>query len=136
MSRFSLPRQSSYIALPGKLLALSAITLLTLSSVPLSHAQTADTAQRATEDARKAELEAQAKTLRSEADATYNATEPGCYEKFLVNRCIDQAKQQRLETIQRARALEAEARQIELAQRQRAAAEAQASEAQTSTRSA
>ena len=46
----------------------------------------------------------------------------------VFNRCIDQARQQRLETIQRARALESEAHQLKLEQRQRAAAEAQAAQ--------
>jgi hypothetical protein len=69
-------------------------------------------------------LEAEGKALRAEAEATYAATLPGCSEKFLVNRCIDQAKKKRLETIQRARAIEAEARRITLTERQRAAAAA------------
>ena len=62
--------------------------------------------------------------LRAEAEATYEATVPGCYDRFFVNRCIDQAKKKRLETVQRARALEAESRRITLAERQRVAAEA------------
>ena len=96
-----------------------------LATVALpAHAQTPDEAARAAERARAEALEAEGKALRAEAEATYEATVPGCYDRFFVNRCIDQAKKKRLETIQRARALEAESRRITLAERQRVAAEA------------
>ncbi|MGD9871437.1 MAG: hypothetical protein AB7S63_10385 [Thauera sp.] len=108
----------------GLLAALTA-ALLATTTLP-AHAQTADDTARAAERARATELEAEGKALRAEAEATYEATLPGCYEKFLVNRCIDQAKKQRLQTIQRARELEAESRRLTLAERQRAAAEAPA----------
>lgn len=88
--------------------------LLAATTLP-AHAQAAD------EAARAEALAADGKALRAEAEATYQTTVPGCYEKFLVNRCIDQAKKQRLETIRRARELEAESRRITLAERQRAA---------------
>lgn len=97
--------------------------LLATAALP-AHAQTPDESARAAERARAEALEAEGKVLRAEAEATYEATVPGCYEKFLVNRCIDQAKKQRLQTIQRARELEAQSRRITLAERQRAAAEA------------
>ena len=102
--------------LPGLCTALLASTTLP------AHAQAADETAHAAERARAAALEAEGKALRAEAEATYEATVPGCYEKFLVNRCIDQAKKQRLETIRRARELEAEGRRLTLAERQRAAA--------------
>ena len=96
-----------------------------LATVALpAHAQTPDEAARAAERARAEALEAEGKALRAEAEATYEATVPGCYDRFFVNRCIDQAKKKRLETVQRARALEAESRRITLAERQRVAAEA------------
>lgn len=96
-----------------------------LATVALpAHAQTPDEAARAAERARAEALEAEGKALRVEAEATYEATVPGCYDRFFVNRCIDQAKKKRLETVQRARALEAESRRITLAERQRVAAEA------------
>jgi len=110
---FLLARRS---ILPGLCAALLASTILP------AHAQTADEAAHAAERARAAALEAEGKALRAEAEATYEATVPGCYEKFLVNRCIDQAKKQRLETIRRARELEAEGRRLTLAERQRAVA--------------
>ena len=97
--------------------------LLATAVLPV-HAQTPAEAARAAERARVEALEAEGKALRAEAEATYEATVPGCYDRFFVNRCIDQAKKKRLETIQRARALEAESRSITLAERQRVAAEA------------
>ena len=104
--------------LPGLCTALLASTTLP------AHAQAADETAHAAERARAAALEAEGKALRAEAEATYEATVPGCYDRFFVNRCIDQAKKKRLETVQRARALEAESRRITLAERQRVAAEA------------
>ena len=97
--------------------------LLATAALP-AHGQTPDEAARAAERARAEALEAEGKALRAEAEATYEATVPGCYDRFFVNRCIDQAKKKRLETVQRARALEAESRRITLAERQRVAAEA------------
>lgn len=117
--------------LPAPLLALSMAVLLTLSPGTARAADTSGATQDSADSARMAELQAQARTLRAEAEATFQAAEPACYKKFLVNRCIDQAKQQRLETIQRARALESEAHQLKLQQRQRAAVEAQAAQRDT-----
>ena len=94
------------------------------SAILPAHAQTEDAAARAAERARAEALEADGKALRAEAEATYEATVPGCYDRFFVNRCIDQAKKKRLETVKRARELEAESRRITLAERQRVAAEA------------
>ena len=94
------------------------------SAILPAHAQTEDAAARAAERARAEALEADGKALRAEAEATYEATVPGCYDRFFVNRCIDQAKKKRLETVKRARELEAESRRLTLAERQRVAAEA------------
>ncbi len=114
-------------------LATALLTLFASCAVlapPLAHGQqlapeaAADTAaQRDTDRAQIERLKAEAKALRAEAEATYLATEPLCFERFLVNRCIDEAKERRIETTQRARALESEARKLERAGRQRAAAE-------------
>ena len=98
-------------------------TVLASAILP-AHAQTEDAAARAAERARAEALEADGKALRAEAEATYEATVPGCYDRFFVNRCIDQAKKKRLETVKRARELEAESRRLTLAERQRVAAEA------------
>lgn len=71
---------------------------------------------------RATRLRSEAKALREQADNTLAERLPGCYERFLVNRCIANEKEARLEIIGRARELELEASHIELAQRQRAAA--------------
>lgn len=72
---------------------------------------------------RAAKLRDEAKALRQQADDALAAQLPKCYERFLVNRCIAEAKDTRLATVGKARALEAEANRTELAQKQRAAAE-------------
>ena len=47
--------------------------------------------------------------FRKVGDKPYKeATVPGCYDTFFVNRCIDEAKKKRLETVKRARELEAQ----------------------------
>jgi len=69
-----------------------------------------------------ARLRDEAKALRAQADDALRRAEPACYERFLVNRCIAKAKEARLETIRKARALEAEASRLELAEKQRQAA--------------
>ena len=65
-----------------------------------------------------------AKALRTAAEEGFRAAEPACYERFLVNRCLAQASDARLEQIRRARAMENEANRIKLADKQRQAAEA------------
>ncbi|WP_232428827.1 hypothetical protein [Aromatoleum toluclasticum] len=72
---------------------------------------------------RAAKLRDEAKALRKQADDTLAAEERKCYDRFLVNRCIAQAKDARLATLSKARTLEAEASRTELAQKQRAAEE-------------
>lgn len=57
----------------------------------------------------------EAEALRDLAESDFRAAEPGCYERFLVNRCLDQARALRLDRIRAARAMEIEARRIELA---------------------
>lgn len=71
------------------------------------------------DSARADELRLQAKALRGEAEASYTAAQPECYRRFLVNRCLDQAKSARIATIGKARELEIEASRIDLARKQR-----------------
>lgn len=92
-----------------------------LLSLFVAHAHAAD--DRSAETARIDQLKGEAQQVRDQADAQYESTEAACYARFMVNRCIDQAKQARLEEIRRARVIEAEARKLELAERQRVAAE-------------
>lgn len=101
--------------------AVTLLCLLLTLAAPL--AQAADAAGGESDSARSARLKDEAKALRDKAESTFASEEPQCYRRVLVNRCIDQAKQARLETIREARALEAEARKLDLAERQRAAAE-------------
>lgn len=91
---------------------------------PLLLAAFSATALAAEGDLERAEaLRSDAKALRDQADDTLRATEPGCYERFLVNRCLANAKEARLESIRKARELEAEAGRLEVAERQRLAQE-------------
>lgn len=71
------------------------------------------------DSARADELRLKAKALRAEAEASYTAAQPECYRRFLVNRCLDQAKSARIATIGKARELEIEASRIDLARKQR-----------------
>lgn len=89
----------------------------------LAHASTfsASPAESAAERAR--DLRERAKTMRSSADSHFAMTEHDCYSRFLVNRCIDQAKLERLARIREARLMEIEASRLELAERQRVATE-------------
>jgi hypothetical protein len=75
---------------------------------------------------RSVRLQDRAEALQREADATYAADEAACRQRFQVNRCIDEAKARRLQTIRDVRALKAEVHQIELAERRRNAEAVQA----------
>jgi hypothetical protein len=68
-------------------------------------------------------LNDEAKAILQAADARFAADQAQCYERFQVNRCLDQAKEARLEAVRRARALQAEARRLKLAERQQRVAE-------------
>lgn len=69
------------------------------------------------------QLRDEGENIRAKAEADYQVKETACYKQFFVNRCIDDAKAERLNTILRARELEAEAHRIDIAERQRKAAE-------------
>jgi hypothetical protein len=85
---------------------------------------------------RATRLRNDAKALREQADDTLRATEPGCYARFLVNRCLTQAKEARLGSMRKARDLESEAIRLELAEKQRLAAERAAAERDVPARTA
>ena len=72
---------------------------------------------------RISQLRGEAASLRTQAEAKFQAAESACYKRFFVTNCIDNAKTERLSVIHRARELEAEAHQIDLAERRRVAAE-------------
>lgn len=94
------------------------LLLLALACGPTFAADAAPDAEPAPQRLRE-----EARALRTQADDTLAARLPACYQRFQVNRCIAEEKEARLETIGKARALEAQAGRIERAQKQRAAAE-------------
>ena len=69
--------------------------------------------------ARAATLHSDASAIREAATLRFSDEEIACYARFLVNRCIDQARERRVEAIRRARALDTEADAIELAEKNR-----------------
>ncbi|MDO8932328.1 MAG: hypothetical protein Q7U97_08045 [Rhodocyclaceae bacterium] len=84
-------------------------------------------------DAEKQQLQERAQSLHEKADALRAEAEElvatankACWEKFLVNRCIDNAKKERQEKLVTVRALEKEARDIERSLRKRNFAEHEA----------
>lgn len=72
---------------------------------------------------RSSRLRAEAKELRDQADTAFAETEAACYQRILVNRCIEQAREARLKQVRESRALEAQARAIDLAEKRRAVEE-------------
>lgn len=69
--------------------------------------------------ARATALHAEAAAIREAATLRFSDEEIACYARFLVNRCIDQARTRRVEAIRQARALDTEADAIELAAKNR-----------------
>ena len=67
---------------------------------------------------------------RSRAEAAFAAAEQHCYTRFMVNNCLDKAREQRRATLSRLRAIEIEAerflRQAKVEERDRALAKAAA----------
>ncbi|WP_227816098.1 hypothetical protein [Nitrogeniibacter aestuarii] len=61
------------------------------------------------EEPSSGELRAQAKAIRDDAERAFKVTTYHCYDKFLVNACLDEAKLDRLKQVKVARALEAKA---------------------------
>lgn len=88
------------------------IALLLALVLPLANAE---------EGVSEAELERaramidEGQRMRAEADARFRVSEYECYQRYFVNRCIDRARQARLEVVREARKLEIAGREIELA---------------------
>jgi len=72
------------------------------------------------DEANSDSLRAQAKTIRDVAERDYTLTTYHCYDKFLVNACLDDAKLARLEQVKEARALEAQANRMDRSKRVKA----------------
>ena len=81
------------------------------------------------EVARVARMHDEAKTIRETAEARFIDEQIDCYKRFLVNRCLDQARERRVQDIRRARELDLDASRIELAEKNRKYAERKADEA-------
>ena len=86
--------------------------------------------------ARAAKLHSEASAIRDEATLRFSDEEIACYQRFLVNRCIDQARARRVEAVRRARALDTEADAIELADKNRRFAERMAEQEANAPRKA
>lgn len=104
--------------LPSRLpLRLSVVIVLSLLA---GLARSADaTPDPEAELARAKALRSQAGMLRDTAEARFDDENAACFKRFLVNRCIDQAKQRRLADVRQARAMDLEADRIELADKNR-----------------
>ncbi len=89
-----------------------------------------------TEAARAEKMRVEAKALSDVAEARFLQEEIACYERFLVNRCIDQARQRRVEEVRKARAINLEAGRIDLAEKNRRFAERQAEQADVAPKKA
>lgn len=90
----------------------------------------------AAEMARAATMRDEASALRGAAEARFSDEEIACYSRFLVNRCLDQARERRVVEIRKARQLDLEAGRIELADKNRRFAERQAEQAETAPQKA
>ena len=66
-----------------------------------------------------AELRERAKGMRQEAESRLETANRSCWERFLVTRCIEQAKLERQDGLAEARSIEQRARAIERDLRQR-----------------
>lgn len=84
----------------------------------------------AAEKARAEKMRDEAKALREAAEVRFKADEITCYERFLVNRCIDRVRQRHVEDIRQARALDLEAGRIDLAEKNRRYADRLAGQAE------
>ncbi|MDD3434074.1 MAG: hypothetical protein PHW05_09845 [Tepidiphilus sp.] len=92
-------------------LAFIGLFILGLSAVAATVATTDDEVKRMREEARQ---------LRREADEIVDRARIECQKRFLVNACIDEAHEKRLEMLQKARQLEIQARQLEIERKKEA----------------
>lgn len=101
------------------------LSSLCLAALPVV-AEEAPVLDPAAEMARAKGLKDEASTLRKAAEARFSEEEIACYQRFLVNRCIDQARARRVADVRKAREMDVEAGRIELAEKNRRYAERQA----------
>ncbi len=108
---------------------LPSLVFVVMSVGPVHAQEAVAPSDPAVELARAEKLKSEAAGLRSAADARFNADEIACYERFLVNRCIDEARARRVADVRKAREMDNEAGRIELAEKNRRFEERQADEA-------
>jgi colicin import membrane protein len=84
--------------------------LMSVAQAAPTAEQNADWERRLT---RAAELRSEAAERQAAADRLYEAQEPSCYKKFLVNRCRDNAFRELTESSREAKRLENEGKAIE-----------------------
>jgi colicin import membrane protein len=114
---------------------LSALLLAFLFHGPLVAAEAPDL-DPATVSVRAEKMREEGKALSDAAEARFSEEEIACYQRFLVNRCIDQARQRRVEVVRKARALKVEADRMDLAEKNRRFAERQAEQADVAPKKA
>ena len=115
---------------------LPSLVFVVLSVGPVHAQEAVAPSDPAAELARAEKLKSEAAGLRSAADARFNAEEIACYERFLVNRCIDEARARRVADVRKAREMDNEAGRIELAEKNRRFNERQAEEARDAPKKA
>ena len=111
-------------------MALAALVLTVLAGcTPVSLVPPAPPAQKSQSVADADRKLAQVAGERTQAEAAFAASEQLCYKKFLVNRCLDSAREKRRGTLAALRAIEIEAehfkRKAAVEQRDREIAEAE-----------
>jgi hypothetical protein len=102
------------------LLLLTALPVLAQTAAPLDEAEKGRLLDRAKV------LRDEASALRQAGDAAYETAQKACWQRFLVNSCLDEAKQAHRAEVSRARQLEQEAREIERDVRKREIADKEA----------
>lgn len=100
------------------------LCLSLLSGMTLGEEPPADERTRKLDRVR--ELRDQASTIRADAKRAYEAAQPGCWKKFLVNACMEDARQTQRAEDRKARALDKEARDLEREVKRQDAAEREA----------
>lgn len=112
------------------------VLLLALFFHGFAQAEDVSKADHANARLRSEKLRTEAAGLRDAAEARFLEEHIACYQRFLVNRCIDQARERRVLEIRKARALDLEASRIDLADKNVRFDERQAEEAEAAPRKA
>ena len=106
--------------------SLCSLLFATLAAGPVGAEDAPLPSDPATELARAEKLKSEAAGLRGAAEERFRDEEIACYQRFLVNRCIEQARARRVADVRKAREMDNEAGRIELAEKNRRFEERQA----------